>query len=282
MTDGRNSRVHIDEFDGRVAFVTGGAQGIGLGIARALAKVGVKIAIVDVDADALADAEAELAGITEVVAAVLDVRHRDAYASLAGDVEARLGPVTLLFNNAGVAGGTSPARMSYESWDWVIGVNLQGVYNGLQTFVPRMIERGRGGYVVNTASGAGLVAQGTGFLYATSKFAVVGLSESLHPELAHHRIGVSVLCPGPVATRIFRNTAKLRPAGDRPTTAVREALSAAESWLATGTHPDAVGEMVLDAMRAGRLHIYTDNVMAEPIKRRTQQLLDALPSALAE
>jgi NAD(P)-dependent dehydrogenase (short-subunit alcohol dehydrogenase family) len=113
----------------------------------------------------------------EVFAAVLDVRHRDAYAALADEIETRLGPVTLLFNNAGVVGATSPARMSYESWDWVIGVNLQGVYNGLQTFVPRMIERG-GGYVVNTASGAGLVAQGTGFLYATSKFAVVGLSES--------------------------------------------------------------------------------------------------------
>jgi NAD(P)-dependent dehydrogenase (short-subunit alcohol dehydrogenase family) len=163
----------------------------------------------------------------------------------------------------------------------VIGVNLQGVYNGVRTFVPRMIERGGGGYVVNTASGAGLVAGAVGFLYATSKFAVVGLSESLHFELARHDIGMSVLCPGPVATRIFRNTAELRPEGDRPTTAVREALSAAESWLAAGTPPDAVGEMVIDAMRAGRLHIYTDDIMAEPIKRRTQQLLDALPGALA-
>jgi NAD(P)-dependent dehydrogenase (short-subunit alcohol dehydrogenase family) len=273
--------VRIDQFDGRVAFVTGGAQGIGLGIARALAKERVKVAIVDVNADALAAAEAELGQKTDVVAAVLDVRQRDAYAALADEVERRLGPVTLLFNNAGVAGGTSPARMSYEIWDWVIGVNLQGVYNGLQTFVPRMIERG-GGYVVNTASGAGLVAQGAGFLYATSKFAVVGLSESLHHELAHHHIGVSVLCPGPVATNIFRHTAELRPKGDRPSTAVREAMSAAEAWLAAGTPPDAVGEMVLDAMRAGRLYIYTDDIMAEPIKRRTQQLLDALPAALAQ
>jgi short-subunit dehydrogenase len=142
-----------------------------------------------------------------------------------------------------------------------------------------MIERG-GGYVVNTASGAGLYAQGSGFLYATSKFAVVGLSESLNHELAQHHIGVSVLCPGPVATRIFRNSAELRPKGDPPSAAVQEALSAAESWLATGTPPDAVGEMVLDAMRAGRLYIYTDDIMEELIKRRTQQQLDALPSAL--
>jgi NAD(P)-dependent dehydrogenase (short-subunit alcohol dehydrogenase family) len=271
--------MHIDQFGGRVAFVTGGAQGIGLGIARALAKVRVKLALVDVNAEALAAAERELGQVTDVVTAVLDVRHRDAYAALADGVEARLGPVTLLFNNAGVAGATSPARMSYESWDWVIGVNLQGVYNGVQTFVPRMIERG-GGYVVNTASGAGLVAGTAGFLYTTSKFAVVGLSESLHHELAHHQIGVSVLCPGPVATSILRNTTALRPPGERPTAAVMEAMSAAESFLAAGTQPDAVGEMVLDAMRAGRLHIFTDDIMEEPIKRRTQQLLDALPSAL--
>jgi NAD(P)-dependent dehydrogenase (short-subunit alcohol dehydrogenase family) len=271
--------VHIDQFEGRVAFVTGGARGIGLGIARALAKMRVKIAIVDVNAEALAAAEEELGRVTDVVAVVLDVRDRAAYAAQADDVEARLGPVTLLFNNAGVTGLTSAVRMSYESWDWVIGVNLQGCYNGLQTFLPRMIERG-GGYIVNTASGAGLVAQGTSFAYATSKFAIVGLSEALHYELARHHIGVSVLCPGPVATRIFRNSAELRPKGRPPTKAVTDAISAAESWLSSGTPPDAVGEMVIDAIRAGRLHIYTDDIMGDRIKQRTQQLLDALPSAL--
>jgi NAD(P)-dependent dehydrogenase (short-subunit alcohol dehydrogenase family) len=275
----RKPAVRIDTFDGRVAFITGGARGIGLGIARALAKEGVKIAIVDVNAEALAAAEDELGRGTDVFAAVLDVRDRAAYAALADDVEKRLGPVTLLFNNAGVAGATSPGRMSYESWDWVMGVNLNGVYNGLQTFVPRMIERGGGGYVVNTASGAGLVATG-GFLYSTSKFAVVGLSESLHNELAHHHIGVSVLCPGPVATGILRHTAEMRPAGDPVSTAVKDAMAAAEPFLAAGTPPDAVGDMVLDAMRAGRLHVYTDNMMEDLIKARTRRLLDALPSAL--
>jgi short-subunit dehydrogenase len=143
-----------------------------------------------------------------------------------------------------------------------------------------MINRGDGGYIVNTASGAGLVAGTSGFLYATSKFGVVGLSEALHVELKRHDIGVSVLCPGPVATDIIANTADLRPSDDTASTAVNKALSKASEWLAAGTPPNDVGVMVLDAMRAGRLYIHTDNIMAQPVKQRTQLILDALPSTL--
>ncbi len=273
--------MNVDDITGQVAFVTGGAQGIGLGIARALAAAGAKVAIVDVNQAALDDAERELAATTDILAVTLDVRDRDAYAAVADRVEAELGPIGLLFNNAGVAGSTSPSRMSYQSWDWVIGINLHGVYNGIQTFVPRMIERGNGGYIVNTASGAGLVGGNSGFLYATSKFGVVGLSEALHVELERHHIGVSVLCPGPVATDILTNTADLRPTGDTPAPAVAEALARSSKWLAAGTPPNDVGHMVLDAMRAGRLYIHTDDIMAGLIEQRTQMLLDALPSALA-
>ena len=277
------SGISMERFDGRAAFITGGAQGIGLGIARALAAAGAKVAIADVDRDALAAAEKELSGRTDAMAVTLDVRDRDAYARAADAVEARFGPVTLLFNNAGVAGGVAASHMSYQSWDWVIGINVQGVYNGVQTFVPRMIAGGRGGYVVNTASGAGLVATSSGFLYTTSKFAVVGLSEALHLELARHNIGVSVLCPGPVATKIVRNTVALNPdrAAAAPSADVASRVAATEAFLAAGTPPDAVGEMVLSAMRVGRLHIYTDDMMEPLIKRRTEQLLAALPSVLA-
>jgi NAD(P)-dependent dehydrogenase (short-subunit alcohol dehydrogenase family) len=272
--------VNLDDIAGRTAFVTGGAQGIGLGIARALAAAGAKVAIADIDADALAVAEHELAGATTAMAVTLDVRDREAYTAVADRVEAELGPVSLLFNNAGVAGSTSPDRMSYETWDWVIGVNLHGVYNGIQTFVPRMIERGDGGYVVNTASGAGLVVASSGFLYATSKFGVVGLSEALHDELARYHIGVSVLCPGPVATDIVLNTANLRPAGDVPSPAVQAALARSHDWLAAGTPPNAVGQMVLDAITAERLHILTDELVADMVAQRAHRILDALPSAL--
>jgi NAD(P)-dependent dehydrogenase (short-subunit alcohol dehydrogenase family) len=188
----------MEDLAGRTAFITGGANGIGLGIARAFARAGAKLALADVDAPALAQAQAELAKETEVETFVLDVRDRAAYARAADDVEARLGPVSLLFNNAGIALALPPAAMTFESWDYALGINLGGVVNGIQTFLPRMLARGGGGHVVNTASGAGLAAPGSGFLYHTAKFAVVGLSESLRFELLGAGFGVSVLCPGPV------------------------------------------------------------------------------------
>jgi NAD(P)-dependent dehydrogenase (short-subunit alcohol dehydrogenase family) len=159
----------------RTAFITGGANGIGLGIARAFAKNGTKIAIADLDETALARAKAELSAITKVEAVVLDVRDRENYARTAGRIEASLGPVSLLFNNAGIAGGAAATKMTYEMWDWGVGINLMGVINGIQTFLPRMAERGDGGHIVNTASGAGLVMSGSGVLYHTTKYGVVGL-----------------------------------------------------------------------------------------------------------
>ncbi len=165
----------MEDVKGKTAFITGGARGIGLGIARAFARAGVKLAIADIDPDSLASAKSELAKLTAVETFKLDVRDREAYARVADEAEARLGPVSILCNNAGVAAAT---RFTYEFWDWMLGINLNGVINGIQTFMPRMLERGGDGHIVNTASGAGLVAEGSSVMYSTSKFAVVGLSES--------------------------------------------------------------------------------------------------------
>ncbi|HTO46991.1 MAG TPA: SDR family NAD(P)-dependent oxidoreductase [Burkholderiales bacterium] len=263
---------------GRTAFITGGANGIGLGIARAFARAGAKLALADVDAAALASARAELAKETQVESFVLDVRDREAYARTADAAEAALGPVSLLFNNAGVALAVPAETMSYESWDFALGVNLGGVVNGLQTFVPRMLARSRalgGGHVVNTSSGAGLVAPGSGFLYHTAKFAVVGLSESLRFELAGAGIGVSVLCPGPVATRIMHHTLRSQPASSpRP---AEQMVAAVDAFLNAGVAPDAVGEMVLRGVRDGALYIHTDRIVEAALQARTRALLDALP-----
>jgi len=257
---------------GRTAFITGGANGIGLGIARAFARAGAKLALADLDEAGLASARADLAKETKVETYVLDVRDRAAWARAADAAESRLGPVSLLFNNAGVAMAIPVEQMSYESWDF-------GVVNGLQTFVPRMIARVRelgGGHVVNTSSGAGLVAPGSGFLYHTAKYAVVGLSESLRFELGAAGIGVSVLCPGPVATRIMHHTLRTQPASaPRPP---EQMVAMVDAFLGSGVSPDAVGEMVLRGVREGALYIHTDRIVETALRARTQMLLEALPS----
>jgi NAD(P)-dependent dehydrogenase (short-subunit alcohol dehydrogenase family) len=197
-------------------------------------------------------------------------------------VERALGPVSLLFNNAGVAGGSHISKLTYELWDWVIGINLYGVINGVQTFLPKIIERGQGGHIVNTASGAGLAPSGSGLLYTTSKYAVVGMSEALNAELASTGIGVSVLCPGPVATGIVQRSADSAPKGlslsEEQERRAAERRAIATQMLQQGVSVDAVGEMVLKAVKENRLYIHTDRVMEQAIKSRAKALLDALPS----
>lgn len=261
-----------------------GARGIGLGIARAFANDGAKLALVDIDEAALNAARAELSERTSVETFVLDVRDREAYARVADEVEVRLGPVSILCNNAGVASGADVAHLTYELWDWVIGVNLNGVINGIQTFVPRMIERKIAAHIVSTASGAGLVAEGSGPLYNTSKFAVVGLSEALRLELERFGIGVSVLCPGPVATGIIQNTLAFP---GRPRIAMTpEEIEVSErrvalvsAYLANGVAPDDVGRVVLAAVKANRLYILTDRLVGDFITARTKAILDAMPAS---
>ncbi len=274
----------MTDVKGRTAFITGGANGIGLGIARAFGRAGANLALADLDAAALAHAKAELAALTTVEAVELDVRDRAAYARAADEVERALGPVSLLFNNAGVAGGAPAHELTYELWDWAMGINLYGVINGVQTFLPRMVARGAGGHIVNTASGAGLAATGNGVLYSTTKYGVVGLSDTLHLELSSAGIGVSVLCPGPVATDILARSAKVRPAEREPLSEEQRELAAQRFALATrilqaGENPDTVGEMVLDAVLGNRLYIHTDRLMADLIEARARALLDAMPKA---
>jgi NAD(P)-dependent dehydrogenase (short-subunit alcohol dehydrogenase family) len=160
---------------------------------------------------------------------------------------------------------------------------LNGVINGIQTFVPRMIEHKIQAHIVNTGSGAGLVAVGDGLQYTTSKFAVVGLSETIRLELERFGIGVSVLCPGPVATSIIQNTLAFP---GRPRTAMTpeevqmsdRRMAQVSAYLAQGVPPDEVGRMVLAGVKANRLHILTDRVVGDFITARTKALLDAMPA----
>jgi NAD(P)-dependent dehydrogenase (short-subunit alcohol dehydrogenase family) len=273
----------MDDISGATAFITGGAQGIGLGMARALTDRGARVAIVDIDKAAL-DAAREQLGVS---AFELDIRNRDAYVRVADAVEDELGPVSILCNNAGVAGAFSLAEMSYELWDLVLGVNLGGTVNGLQTFLPRMMERGIPGHIVNTAAGSGLAAgsAAAGFMYQSSKYGIVGLSETIRIQLrqAGHPIGVTVLCPGPVPTNIIATTMAAVPDSMQPKTAEeaegrQQVLEIMGAYLAQGVHPDEVGRMVVDAIEHDRLYVHTDRTMWDPIWHRTKALLDAMPA----
>jgi len=258
----------MQDVTGKVAFVTGGASGMGLAMARSFCAAGMQVAVADIQQDALDAVRAEFArSNAKAITLRVDVTDRDAMEEAARRTEAAFGKVHVLCNNAGVAVGGPLDAMDYKDWDWVMGVNLAGVVNGLQTFVRRIEAHGEGGHIVNTASMAGhLAIPGLG-VYNTTKFAVVGLSETLRVDLAAKNIGVSVLCPGVVATNIF-DSGRNRPAalrGDVDTSAltlmtdVPEAERAARLAELVGTALDAavVGDMVLAAIQANDPYIFT-------------------------
>jgi len=275
----------MTDIKGRTAFITGGANGIGLGIARSFARAGAKLALTDIDSAALARAKEELQGITQVETFMLDVRDRDAFEATADAAERALGPVTLLFNNAGVAAVSAIMNLNYELWDWALGINLYGVINGLQTFMKRMMMNGQGGHIVNTASGAGLVAVGNGVLYTTSKFAVVGLSEelSISEELKAFGISTSVLCPARVATDIVKRSVEATPKTesslrDEIKKKIEESVEAAGKALhELGLSIDVVGDMVLKGVQENATFIITDDLIEPAIKARSEAILKSIP-----
>lgn len=268
----------MEQLQGRTALITGGASGIGLGIAQALVAEGVKVAIADVNADALAAATDQLRGLgAQVHALQLDVRDRARWATAADEVEAALGPISVLCNNAGVTAYTPIVDTSPDYWDWVIGVNLTGCFNGIHEVGARMVKRGQGGHIVNTSSTAGLytMRSSTVGVYSASKFGVVGLSEALRPEMAAQGIGVSVLCPGLVTTEIGPNTMKLRPDAAtlqvKPLTPLQQELRAKSRQY--GMSPLKVGQAVLRAVRADELYVITHPEFREMVAARCDNLL---------
>lgn len=267
------------KLNGRVAVVTGGASGIGLGMAKAFAREGMKVVIADIEPFPLEAAAAEVAaqGGGPVMAVRTDVSDADAVESLAAQVFTRFGAVHVLCNNAGVGGGGAQHELSVADWRWVLGVNLYGVVHGIASFLPRMLASDEPGHIVNTASMAGLSgAPGMG-PYNASKFAVVGLTESLYKEqkLAGSRIGVSVLCPGWVNTRIA-DSHRNRPA-DLPAPVARpgagERGDMVRQLLANGMDPSGVADLVLDAIAQERFWIFTDEQMVAGLRPRIEAML---------
>jgi NAD(P)-dependent dehydrogenase (short-subunit alcohol dehydrogenase family) len=198
----------MKDFAGKVAFITGGASGAGLGQAKVFSEAGCKVVIADIRQDHLDEAMAYFRGKKAAVHAIkLDITDRQAYAAAADEVEKVFGgPPQLLINTAGV-NAFGPAEVStFEDFDWVMGVNLGGVINGMVTFVPRMIKAGKGGYIATTSSMSAFMAASGCTPYSTSKAAVNMLMECYYTALKPYNIGVSVLCPGGINTNIHEAT----------------------------------------------------------------------------
>lgn len=265
------------DIDGKVAFVTGGASGIGLGIARALGAAGARVLLADIEEPALEQAAESLrADGADVQTFVCDVSDRASVEAAAEATLAAFGKVHLLCNNAGVTSGGLVEECTPGDWEWVIGVNYLGVVHGCQAFLPHIKRQGEGGHIVNTSSMAGVLGAMAGWgPYNSTKFAVVGLTEVLRAEGREHGFGASVLCPGGVNTKIAE-APRNRPAryGEQQSPVTAGDFDLIAAGIRSGLDPDVVGKLVLEAIHSDRLYIFTDPRMAKLVRRRYDKLLE--------
>ncbi len=276
----------MKDVEGKVAFITGGDSGIGLGIARAFTDAGMKVVITYRTKKHLDQAMRVLAGAGNRVHAIaLDVTDRAAMERAAQESERVFRKVHVIVNNAGVGifGGLSKA--TYDDWDWGMGVNVTGVFNGIRTFLPRIQSHGEGGQVIATSSVAGLIAHGSAGVYSASKYAVVGMMEALRNELADTNIGVTVFCPGLVNTNIGDSNR------NRPSTFAESGFKPDPKMMARmreqmktlrgpppGMDPLDAGRRVLNAMRNNDLYILTTPELEPDIAARGEAIVASIPT----
>jgi NAD(P)-dependent dehydrogenase (short-subunit alcohol dehydrogenase family) len=270
----------MDDLSGKVAVVTGAASGIGLAMAERFVAEGMRVVMADVEADALQRARTSLLEKGGDVAAFqADVSRPEEVSDLAAFAQGTYGTVQLLCNNAGVGIGGTVWEHSPDDWQWLLGVNVLGVVNGLREFVPAMLEQGDECHIVNTASAAGLDARPWLGMYSATKYAVVAITEALQAELRMRgaNIGVSVLCPALVNTRIAESE-RNRP-GDGAANAEGLAPDAQafdqafRAALAQGIPPAEVADAVLDAIRTGRFYVITQSDTAARVRDRFNKIL---------
>jgi NAD(P)-dependent dehydrogenase (short-subunit alcohol dehydrogenase family) len=272
----------MQEVEGKVAFITGGAAGMGLGMAHAFARAGMKVAIADIRREALDKAMAGFEGTNLAVHPIeLDVTDRKGFERAADETERVFGKVHLLCNNAGLGIMGPIKQATYDDWDWITGVILGGTINGVQTFLPRILAHGEGGHIVNTASLSGVLATPGMGVYVTAKYAVVGMAEALRTELAPDNIGVSAFIAGATHTDI-RFSHRLRPAGvnsgyahnDEVLEQRAEALNERPGWM---KDPMEVGEIVLRGVRRNDLYIWPTAHYRDGVRYRMEALTRGMP-----
>ena len=234
---------------GNTAFVTGAAGGIGLGMAKTFARAGMNVVIADIQDEQLKVAESELREISDkVLALVVDTTDTSSIENAAGKVENTFGNLHVLCNNAGIGGGGKILETDQETWDKVFNVNFQGPLNGINQFLPHMLEHGEESHIVNTASFSGIEGHGHQSAYGSSKFAVVGFSEFLRNDLANTNVGVSVLCPHVVDTPIIKNLKKR----------VDEKIAAMIADMAVPA--ETVGTQVMQAILTNEFYVFCDGI----------------------
>jgi NAD(P)-dependent dehydrogenase (short-subunit alcohol dehydrogenase family) len=258
----------MKQFSGRVAFVTGGASGIGYGMTHSFLRLGMKAVVVDWNADHLADAREKLAGLGAVHFVRADVGDREQVRSAADEALRMFGKIHVLCNNAGVGGGGDAEDADFEAWDRALRVNLGGVVNGTKIVAPHILSHGEGGHVVNTSSMAGIVPlplPGLG-AYMTAKFAVRGFTESLRMSLAPRGIGVSCLFPGGTRSRITETSARDEAERAR----MREVTA---SWM----DPIELGAAVVEGIRRNAPYILTHAEFRDEVRALYEELDAAFP-----
>ena len=250
------------KFEGRTAVISGGAEGIGLSIAKALGEQKMNIVLADIDEKNLLKSTAELESLgIPVLAALLDVADEMQWKSVAEKAVERFGKVHMVVNNAGVGGDSGPIEnQETEGWQWALGVNLMGVVYGAKVMTPLIKDHGEGGWILNVSSMAGMGGVPYSGVYTASKAAVVALSESWAAELKDKRIGVSVLCPAFVQTRIY-DSERNRPDKYKSENYQIENESSfskqTKQMVKDGIDVSIVGKRVVEAINHGELYIFT-------------------------
>jgi NAD(P)-dependent dehydrogenase (short-subunit alcohol dehydrogenase family) len=261
----------MKDFKGKTAFVTGGASGIGLAMARAFGRQGMNVVIADIE-DAPAKAAVERLASEQIKAVSIhcDVGERNNLRAAALEAVSAFGKVHVVCNNAGVGAGGEIGKVPERDWDWIVDVNLKGVYYGVETFLPLIRGHGEGGHFVNTASIAGLISGPGMEPYSATKYAVVAMSEGWAMQLGGSNIGMSVLCPGFVRTRIHESarTKQARFAGSEQESFDPQRREMISKAIETGLDPDVVGARVVDAVRDNQLYIFTDPRFKDVVEMR--------------
>jgi len=271
----------MDQLKDKVAFVTGGASGIGLGIAKAMVTAGMRVVMADVREDHLKDARAWFVSqrlSRRVKCIKLDVTNRKANARAADATEKAFGKIHVLVNNAGLGLLGPIDKTKFDDWDWGLDVMIMGVVNGILTVLPRIRAHGEGGHIVNTASMAAVIPIPNCAIYITAKAAMVGLSECLAGELAAAKIGVSAFCPGPVQSNI-RELGKMRPEKYKKDSGLKEFEESlaqrpqGDLWM----DPVECGERVVRGIMRNDLYIFTHPEFKAGARERCEKMLASFP-----